>query len=101
MFLSHIADESLIEVISGSLNRSTYYSTSERDHCDIRSTASDIYDHVSACLGDIDSCTDSCRNRLLDNADLTGTCLISCILNGLSLNLCRSARDADSDTRFS
>ena len=101
MFLSHIADESFIEVISGRLDGCTYDRTAEGNHRDIRSTASDIYDHVSACLGDIDSCTDRCRNRLLDNADLTGTCLISCILNGLSLNLCRSARDADSDTRFS
>ena len=101
MFLSHIADESFIEVISGRLDGCTYDRTAEGDHRDIRSTASDIYDHVTTCLGNIDTGANGCRNRLLDDADLAGTCLVSCVLNGLSLNLCRSARDADSDTRFS
>ena len=101
MFLSHIADKGFIEVISGRLDRGADYSTAERDDCDIRSTASDIYDHISACLGDIDSGTDCCCNRLFDNADLTGTCLVSRILYGLSLNFRCTARDADCDTRFS
>ena len=101
VLLSHIADQRLIKIITRNLDGGAYYGSAQGDDCDIRSTASDIYDHVSACLGNIDSSTDRCGNRLLDDADLAGTCLVSCVLNSLSLNLCRTARDADSDTRFS
>jgi len=101
VLLSHITHQGLIEIVSGSLDGGAYYGASQGDHRDIRSTASDIDDHVSAGLGNIDARSNGRRHRLLNDADLSGASLVGGVLNGLSLNLCGSAGDADCDPGLS
>ena len=100
MLLSHVTDQSLIKVITCNLDGSAYYGSAKRDDCDICSTATDINDHVSAGLGNINSGTDGSCYRLLNDGNLAGTCLIGSVLNGLLLDLSRTARNADCDTRL-
>ena len=64
MFLTHITNNGFVEIISGDLDGSADYRTSQRDHGDIGSTTADIHDHVTAGLGDINSGTDCCCNGL-------------------------------------
>ena len=97
VFLTHIADQRLIKIISGNLDRCTYNRSSKRNDSDIRSTASDIYDHISAWSCNIDSRTDCSSDRLLNNFYLAGTSLISSVLNGLLLYLSNTTRYADAD----
>ena len=101
MFFAHITDQRLIEIIAGHLDGRTHYRTAQGNNGDIGGTSADIYDHVSAGLGDIDACADGSRNRLFDNRYFSGARLIRSILYRLLLNLCGSAWNADADSRLS
>ena len=97
VFLTHITDQSLVEIVSGDLDRCTYNRSTQRDDSDIRSTSSDIYDHISAWSCNINSGSDCSCDRLLNNFYLAGTSLIRCVLNGLLLYFSNTARYADAD----
>ena len=98
MFLTHIADKRLIEIITGDLNGGTDNRTPQRNNCDIGSTTANIHNHVSTGLGNINSCTNRCCNRLFDNGYFTCTGLQSRIFNSLPLYLGNSARYTDRNT---
>ena len=100
MFLSHIADQGFVKIISCNFHGSAHNRTTQRNDCDIRSTSSDIYDHVSAWSGNINTGTDCCCNWFLNNLYFAGSCLISCILYGFLFNLCNTTRYADADARL-
>jgi len=101
VFFPHITDEGLVEVVSSHFDGRADNGAAQGNHGDIRRTASDIDDHVTAGLGDVDSGSDGCRNRLLDDADLSGACVVGGVLNGLLFHLCGAAGDADCDPRLS
>ena len=98
MFLSHETNNRLIKIITRDLNGSADYSSSKRDDCNICGTASDIHDHISAWSGNIDSGSDCCCDRLLNDGNLSGTCLVGSIFYCLLLYLCNAAGNTDSDT---
>ena len=98
VFLTHITNNSFVEIISGDLDGSADYRTSQRDHGDIGSTTADIHDHVTAGLGDINSGTDCCCNGLFNDGYLSGTCLIGSIFYGFLLYFRNAAGYADRDT---
>ena len=100
MFLSHVTDQCLVEVITSHFNRSADYGTAQGNNGDICRTTTNIYDHVAARLGNIDTSADRSCYRLLDDRNLACASLISRILNRLALYLGRTARDADADTRL-
>ena len=98
MFFTHISHNGFIKIIACDLDGSTDYSTSQRYDCDIGSTAADIYDHITARLGNINTCTDSSCDGFLNNGNLSGTCLVGSIFYCLLLYLCNAAGNTDSDT---
>ena len=101
MFLSHITYNGFVKIISGNFNGSAYYSTSQRDYCDIRGTSTDIYDHISTWLRNVNSGSNGCCNRFFDNGNLSCTCGISGILYRLLFYFCGTTRYTDTDSRFS
>ena len=100
MLLTHITYDRFIKIITGDLYRCADNSTAQRDHSDICSTTTDIHDHISARSGNINTGSDSCCDRLLNNKYFSCACLISSILNCLLLYLSNTARYADSDLRL-
>ena len=100
MFLSHVTNQCLVEVITSHFNRSADYGTAQGNNGDICRTTTNIYDHVAARLGNINTSADRSCYRLLDDRNLSCASLISRILNRLALYLGRTARDADADTRL-
>ena len=100
MLLPHVTEDGLIEVVAGHLDGLGNDRTVQCDHGDIRGTTTDVDDHVALRLTDVDAGTDGRRYRLLDDRDLTGTCVVSGILDGLLLDLGRTTWDADRDTRL-
>ena len=81
MFLTHIAHDCLIEIVTGNLDGSADHRAAQRDHGDVGSTSSDVHDHIAAGLGNVDSRTDCCRDGLLDDGYLSCACLIGSVLH--------------------
>ena len=101
VFLAHVANQGIVKIISRNLDGRTDNSSPEGNHRNIRCSAADIHNHVSTRLGDINSCTDRRRNRLLNDVYLTGSRLEGCILYCLFLDLCHLAWYTDRDSRLS
>ena len=101
MLLSHISNNRLVKIITGNLNRCTYYGTSKRNNRNIRSTTTDIYDHITAWLRNIDTSSDCCGYRLLDNLYISCSCCICCIFYRLLLYLCYSTRNTNRNSWLS
>ena len=99
MLLSHIADHRLVKVITRDLNRSRDDGAAEGDDGDIRGAAADVDNHVAAGLRNVDARTDCRRDRLLNDRDFLRARLVGCVLDGLSLDLGRTGRNADRDAR--
>ena len=100
MLLPHVAHNRIIKVISGNLNRSINHSSAQRDNRHIRRTASDIYDHIAARSGNIDSSTDCSSHRFFDQSDFTSSCCIGRLFNCLTFYFCHSTRHTDTDSRL-
>ena len=100
VLLPHVTEDGLVEVVAGDLDGLGNDRTVQCDHGDIRGTTTDVNDHVALRLTDVNAGTDGSRYRLLDDRDLAGTCVVSGILDGLLLDLGRTARDADRDARL-
>ena len=98
MFFTHVTNDGFIKIITCDLDGSADYGTSQGDYRDIGSTTTDIYDHITAGLGNIDSGTDSGCNGLLNDGYLSGTCLISSVFYCLFLYFRNTAGYADSNT---
>ena len=95
VFLSHVTDHCLVEVIARDLNRSRDDGAAEGDDSDVRGAAADVDDHISAGLRNVDARTDCRGNRLLNDCDFLCACLVGRILHGLSLDLGRAGGNAD------
>ena len=98
MFLSHITDNCLIKIISGNFNWCTYYRTAQWNYCNICGSSSDIYNHISTRSCNIDTCSNCCCNWFFNNCNFSCSCLISCILYRLLLNLCYTTWYTDTDS---
>ena len=98
MLLTHIADKCLIEIISRYFDGITYNRSAQGYDRHIGSTAANIHYHVSAGLGYIDTGSDRCRDRLLNDKHISRSALDGRILNCFTLNLGNSAGYADCDS---
>ena len=100
MFFTHITHDSFVEIIARYLNGSADHRAAEGNHRDIGSTAADIHNHVSTGLGNVNACADGCRNRLLNDGNLSGARLISRILHGFLFHFGHAAGHADCNARL-
>ena len=94
----HVAHQGLVKVISGNLDGCAHNRAAQGNDRDIGRTAADIHYHVAAGLADVNPCADGRCYRLLDDGNLTGACLVGCILHCLFLNFSCAAGDADTDS---
>ena len=97
MTFSGIIHDRLVKNISGHLDRSRNNYSSHGNHCNICSSGANIHYQISKGLGYIQSCSDGCCNRLLHHINIHGSRLISSFLYCLSLNLCNSAWNTNTD----
>ena len=100
MFFAHVAHDCLIKIISGNLDGSADNDSSKRNNSDVGCSSSDVHDHISAWLCDIDSGADGCRNRFFNNGYFPCTCLVGRILNCLFLYFRGTARHTHADARL-
>ena len=100
MFLTHVTDNRLIKIVSRNFDGCTDHGASQGNNGNIRCSAADVNNHISARLGDIDACPDRCRNRFLDNGNLSCACLVGGILNRFLLHLGNTAGNAYRNARF-
>ena len=92
-------NDCFIELVARNLQGEVNYRFAEGDYGDIRRTASDIYDHGTAGLCDIDTGTDCGSDRLTDQEYVFRAGVTAGVLNGLLLNRSDDRRNADNDRR--
>ena len=98
MLLPHIAHQCLVKVIACNLDGCADNRAPQRNDRNVGCTASDIHNHITAGLSDINTGADGRSNRLLDNGHFPGACLVGGILHCLFLNLSGSAGDTYADS---
>ena len=78
--LLYISSNVFIKLIAGNAQGFAGNDTAQRNHRNIRSTATDIHHHGATRLNDIETCAQSCCQRFFNQLRMAGTCLLGSFL---------------------
>ena len=101
MVFPHIADNRLVEIITGNTDRGGHNNSSQGNHRDIRGPPADIDNHVAAGLRDIYAGPDCRGYGFLHNCHLPGSRLIGGLFHSSAFHIRHTAGHTDDNSGLS